>query len=98
MEFKDLFGNTPESFLFMVRMRPVRAAMCISYTSSEDEEFLVPCEIVEERYKVADGYKVTMRSIYEGFGQRHFYQSDMMSLIERGGIKALRKVDLKKEE
>jgi len=92
MDFITLVDNKPEEFLFLIQLRPVRTVLFISYTSSNDESVLVPCEIIEDRYKVKDRYKVTMKSIYEGFEQSHFYQSDLMSLIKDGSIKVFRRI------
>ena len=57
-----------------------------AFTSSTTPERWVECEIVEDRYKVDDGYKVTLRAIENGFGQEHYYQSDFESLVEQGYI------------
>jgi hypothetical protein len=97
VDFTELVGNTPDDFkefLFLIHFLPIRTVLFISYTSSNDETVLVPCEIVEDRYKVKDRYKVTMKSIYEGFGQKNFYQSDLMSLIQSGSIKVFRRINL----
>ncbi len=61
----------------------------ISYTSSSDEEILVPALINEDRYKVEDEYKITLQCIYEGFGSQDFYVSDLNSLFTRGHIQIL---------
>lgn len=57
-----------------------------TYTTSSDSEKWVECEIVEDRYKVEDGYKVTLQSIENGYGREHFYQTDFESLIKSGLI------------
>lgn len=73
---------------YFVEMRPSNIIPFIGwgYTCSSDREKWVECEIVEDRYKVSDGYKVTLRSIEFGYGQEHFYQSDFESLIKSGCI------------
>lgn len=43
-------------------------------------------EIVEERYKVEDGYKVELRAINPVYGKETFYQCDFESMIESGNI------------
>lgn len=46
----------------------------------------VECEIVEDRYKVSDGYKVTLKPLDSNYASRHFYQNDFVSLVEAGYI------------
>lgn len=71
-----------------VRMQPINIVPFIgwTYTTSSDTEKWVECEVVEDRYKLEDGYKVTLQSIENGYGREHFYQSDFESLINQGFI------------
>lgn len=46
----------------------------------------VECEIVEDRYKVDEGYKVTLKPLDSKHAYQHFYQMDFISLIESGHI------------
>ncbi|MDT3387232.1 MAG: hypothetical protein LIR46_05640 [Bacteroidota bacterium] len=46
----------------------------------------VECEIVEDRYKVDEGYKVTLKPLDSNYASRHFYQCDFISLMEKGYI------------
>lgn len=74
-----------ENCLFLVPMKPVRTVFgLISYTSSSDQELVVPAEISEKRYKLSDNYKITLRSMYKSYGQEHYYLSDLNLLIEKG--------------
>lgn len=73
--------------LFLFPMRPLRNIMFITYTSSSDEMVTIPCTISEEKYKVKDGYKVTLKSIYPGFGKEHVYISDLCNLLNNGYCK-----------
>lgn len=76
-----------ENCLFLVPMKPVRTVFgLISYTSSDDQEVVVPAEINEKRYKLSDNYKITLRSMYKSYGHEHFYISDLNLMIERGTI------------
>lgn len=76
-----------ENCMFLVPMRPVNTYFgFISFTSSSDPEFIVPAKINEDRYKVSDNYKITLKSIYEKFGKEHFYISDLESMISSGTI------------
>ena len=53
---------------------------------SGDKETWTECKIDESRYKVSDGYKITLRSIDPMFTYNHYYQSDFMSLMKSGWI------------
>lgn len=76
-----------ENCMFLVPMRPVRNYFgLISLKSSNDPEIIVPAKITEERYKLKDDYKITLKSIYDGFGVEHYYISDFESSIEDGYI------------
>ena len=76
-----------ENCMFLIPMRPVRTYFgLISLTSSSDPEIVVPAKITEERYKLKDNYKITLKSVYDGFGSDHFYMSDLESLIKSGTI------------
>ena len=58
----------------------------ITWTSSSTREKWVECEIVEDRYKVERGYKVTLKSIEPGYGRMDFYQMDFVLMLEDGRI------------
>lgn len=75
-----------ENIMFMVPIKPIRVIGPISYKSSDDEEIKVPCKINEERYKIHEGYKITLESIYPQFGKEHYYQHDLALLIEQGCV------------
>ena len=63
-------------------MHPIETFMgIISWTSSDSREKWVECEIVEDRYKVDDNYKVTLKSIEPGYGSEDFYQMDFVSAL-----------------
>lgn len=70
--------------LFLFPMRQLRMMEFISYTSSSDDFIIVPCKISEERYKVDDGYKVILKSIYPEFGEVHLYIIDLCNLLNNG--------------
>jgi hypothetical protein len=85
--------ENPEELLFMIGMRPVRQLLFIRYTSSEDEYISVPAVIDESRHKVADNYKVTLKSLIPGFGKQHFYQSDLARMIQDGHVQVYRRTN-----
>ena len=84
---QDLFAKHGKNLRFLVPMLPVRTVLFISYTTSSDKHQDVLCEVVEDRYKVDEGYKISLSSMYEGFGRKDFYQSDLGSLIKMGTVK-----------
>jgi len=76
-----------ENCMFLVPMKPVQTVFgLISYTSSSDPDVIVPAKITEERYKLRENYKITLKSIYLHFGKQHFYVSDLRMMIESGTI------------
>jgi hypothetical protein len=52
----------------------------------------VVCEIVENRYKLSDEYKITLKAIDPAFGKVHYYLSDLESLINKNQIKMYLKI------
>lgn len=56
------------------------------FTSSNTREKWVECAVVEECYKVDDGYKVELRALEPGYGKETFYQCDFASMINAGRI------------
>lgn len=80
--------------MFLIPMRPIHTIFFISYTSGEDKTILVPAVIDESRYKVKEGYKITLKSIYESFGSESFYQSDLKKIIEDGHVQMFVNVKL----
>lgn len=56
--------NIDKSAHYFVLMHPLESVLGLMfYTSSNTREKWVECEVVEERYKVEDEYKVELRSI-----------------------------------
>jgi hypothetical protein len=77
-----------ENCMFLVPMQQQLQTYLgfISLTSSSDPEEIVPAKITEERYKLKDNYKITLTSIYNNYGKRHFYLSDLQQLISSGTV------------
>lgn len=46
----------------------------------------VECEISEHKYKLSDGYKVSLKPLDNRFAGRDFYISDFKSLLKEGLI------------
>jgi len=94
MNLKELFEQKNfKKLRFLVKMKPIRTYFgLISLTSSSDEDILMLCEIVEDRYKIKDNYKITLQSIeqFKGIrGRENYYISDLQSIIESGNIQVL---------
>lgn len=85
---KSILAAGVENVLFMVPMRPLRSALfgLFRFTSSEDPEVTVPARITEERYEIADNYKIQVEATWELFGRESFYISDLQSMIRDGRI------------
>ena len=66
-------------------MRPIQYVFGLAFTSSSDELEWVECYVDEERYKVEDSYKITLRAI-DGSAYEHYYQSDFLQLMYEGLI------------
>lgn len=82
---KEIMDAGIENCLFIVNMRPVRTVLgLVSYTSSNDDYVKVPAKITEKRYKIKDGYKIELKSIYPTFGSESFYLSDLEHIISNG--------------
>lgn len=76
-----------ENTRFFVPMHPLEGIRgLVTFTSSSTPEILVECRIDETRYKVKEGYKITLRAINPAFGQDHYYTCDLLSLIKSGHI------------
>jgi len=84
---------------FLVNMKPIRTYFgLISMTSSSDPDILMLCEIVEDKHKISDNYKITLQSIdqIDGLhGREHYYISDLEMMIEQGSVKVLHLIDMK---
>ncbi len=87
-ELTDQIDRNAHYFLLM---HPLEGVVipgygAIVYTSSTTREKWVECEIVEERYKLEEGYKVELRSVEEGYGKETLYIEDFLSHLEKGYI------------
>lgn len=71
---------------YFLRMRPVRSLPFIGlgFTSSNDPDPWVECEVVENR--IPSSSKVTLQAILDGFGKEEFYRLDFDSLVKSGHI------------
>ena len=67
-------------------MRPIQPLFGgFGFTSSLDAEEWFECYVDEERYKVDDNYKITLRDVNHR-AYEHYYQDDFFNLIYNGLI------------
>ena len=71
-------------------MEAMRKGPCLPFSSlclcDPNDTDWAECEIVEDRYIVDEGYKITLRPIDEHFAREDFYQADFVSLMKSGHI------------
>jgi hypothetical protein len=85
VELVEEFGV--KNLVFCIPMRPLEYIGFIpgiAFKSSTSEEVVVPTRIDESRYKISQGYKITLQADDPAYGREHFYISDLESLIKRG--------------
>ena len=85
MDFKEQIDKNAHYFILT---HPLEVCVTqygpIVYTSNMIREKWVECEIVEDRYKLSDGYKVDLKSVEEGYGKETYYIEDFLSHLEKG--------------
>lgn len=87
-ELKEIIEeNGIENVMFIADMKPLNTILGFGFTSSSDPDFAVPCKISEKRYKVSEGYKITLQPIYPQFASENYYQSDLQMMINQGMVK-----------
>ena len=79
---KNPYGIDKNAHYFAL-MNPL---CCFGFFADADKHDWVECEIVEDRYKVDDGYKVTLKPLDNNYASEHFYQEDFISLMKSGHI------------
>jgi hypothetical protein len=73
-----------KNLVFCIPMRPLEFAGFIpgiAFKTSTSEEVVVPARIDESRYKISQGYKITLRADDPAYGREHFYICDLESLF-----------------
>ena len=78
---KNPYGINKNSHYFAL-MNPY----CGFFFADAGKHDWVECEIVEDRYKVDEGYKVTLKPLDDNHASQHFYQCDFISMLKRGQI------------
>lgn len=77
--------KTAHYFMEAMRKGPSLPFSSLCLCDPNDTDW-TECEIVEDRYSVDKGYKVTLRPIDEHFAREDFYQSDFVSMMHSGYI------------
>lgn len=86
-DLQALLDQHGSDLLFMVPLRPLRNVLgLISYTSSNDDELMMPAKVTERRYEIKRHYKVELEATHPGFEVRAFYISDLANLIRQGQV------------
>ena len=89
---RDLINKIDKKAHYFTLLHPLEGViipgmgLSITYTSSNTREKWVECEIVEDRHKVEDGYKVDLQSVEPGYGRDSFYLDTFLSFLEKGLI------------
>ena len=91
----DFDSEHVEDYLILFPFRPLRTMLFISYKSSSDEPVLLPAEINQDRYKLEDGYKVSLKCTVPGYGTEHVYQSDLYIMFKNGQAQVFKKVEVR---
>jgi hypothetical protein len=78
-----------EKPIYLVKLFPVHDYGFVAFESSMDKEVWVPCTVSEKRYPLSDNYKITVVPMREGFGLKHFYQSDFVTMVKSGSVLVL---------
>lgn len=91
MKEKNIY-NIDKSAHYFVLMHPLELVFIpfmgyvMGLKSSSSKAKWVECIIVEDRYKVDDNYKVTLKSINENYGTETYYQMDFDTALKCGDI------------
>lgn len=88
-EFVDLinsFGGVENAEFFAIMNKfEVITPFGVGLSSSRGATYTL-CKIDESRYKVEDGYKITLQPIDNRFAHEHYYIDDFISLMKCGII------------
>lgn len=76
-----------ENFRCFAQLPIINMRTPFGFCITGDERTWVECKINESRYKVDDGYKISLEPLdKEHFTWEHYYQSDFMQLVKSGHI------------
>ncbi len=62
------------------------SGVILSFVSTDSRPKWVECEIVEDKYKLEQRYKIELKSLEEGYGKETFYVEDFISLLNSDRI------------
>ena len=84
-----------ENLIILAKMKPLHDAIFIHYTSSDDEDVLVPCTIDETNYTIEEDYKITLKPMIPGYASESYYQMDFNNLREKDIVIICLKINYK---
>ena len=84
---ENILDKGIENVRFFAQMEKIEAILPwgMAMTSANNTTW-VECKIDESRYKVEEGYKLTLVSLNKYYTYNHYYQSDFESLVKEGCI------------
>ncbi len=92
MDIKELVAEYGAINLrFFIPMSPLMTFDLLpgwAFRNHSDDRVPVECVISEDRYTVADGYKIQLVAKDRAYGSESYYQSDLAALLrERNGYR-----------
>lgn len=85
MAMEKNYRHINKDIHYFCLMQPIQSIFGIAFGCSSDNFEWFECFVDEERYKVDDNYKITLRAL-NGNAYEHYYQDDFLSLIYSGCI------------
>lgn len=85
---EEVKKNGIDNCIFLVKLRQIKTYFWfITYISdSESVVKFVPSKITEDVYDLKNNYKITLKSIEDGYEEKHFYIKEIEDLIDNGDI------------
>ena len=77
---KKNYRHINKDIHYFCLMLPIRRILGVAFTNSSDAEEWFECYVDEDRYKVDDNYKITLRDINHN-AYEHYYQDDFLKLM-----------------
>lgn len=83
---ENILDKGIDNVRFFAQMNRIRFAFGGLALCEFDNTTWVECKVNEDRYKVEEGYKITLVPLDGRFTSSHYYQTDFESLIRSGCI------------
>lgn len=68
-------------FIPLSRLQYVGLIPGFAFRTGDAAQIIMECMVDESRYPVAKGYKITLKAVDPMYGQEHYYQSDLESIL-----------------